>query len=189
MATPKHPFFKFILDNRLADFHRNGNTSVKGPFSYHIHKDIDAFQKTNSKLATDERAVIVELTEDVLHPLVDSSNHKLYDKCPSTLMESGFRWLFGRQEDKKIATLPVNSVQRSCELVKKGLFFRPTGDTILVHMWTHVYLGIAIQLNAGLMKGMSFIHVCVVGWNFIRRTYNSNVYSQVETILPQSQTC
>ena len=101
MATPKHPFFKFILDDRLARFQRMGNTSVKGPFSYHIHKDIDAFRKSittkknpDGVLSADAmHPAIFELSEDVLHPLVDSSNHKMYDRCPATLLERVF-WLF-----------------------------------------------------------------------------------------------
>ena len=109
MATPKHPFFKFILEDRLARFRREGNTSVKGPFSYHIHKDIDAFRKSMSSSSSSKNknknanllvqsadsnpSAIFELSEDVLHPLVDSSNHKLYDKCPATLLER-ISWLF-----------------------------------------------------------------------------------------------
>lgn len=103
MATPKHPFFKFILEDRLARFRREGNTSVKGPFSYHIHKDVDAFRKSLRSKTKDANLLvksvdsnhpaIFELSEDVLHPLVDSSNHKLYDRCPATLLER-VSWLF-----------------------------------------------------------------------------------------------
>jgi len=35
----------------------------------------------------------------------------------------------------------VPLIKESCGFVNKGTYFRPTDDTIAVHMWTHTYLG------------------------------------------------
>jgi hypothetical protein len=65
--------------------------------------------------------VIVELREDILHSLVDSSNGRLGKTCSLS---------------------PIPDVAKdSCTYVNKGMYFRPSESTVAVHMWTHVYLG------------------------------------------------
>lgn len=73
--------------------HANKPTFRKGPFSYSIEKDIDRYLlfKNNrpNSASTDslsgsggvENDVIIELHEDLLHPLVDSTNPRLQSVC------------------------------------------------------------------------------------------------------------
>mmetsp|Transcript_28625 Transcript_28625/g.40799 ORF Transcript_28625/g.40799 Transcript_28625/m.40799 type:complete len:363 (-) Transcript_28625:36-1124(-) len=209
MATPKHPFFKYILDDRMQKFYNNGNTTVKGPFSYHIHKDIDAYRalhdhsnsnhnrslqsmrrrrtKRQRKISTTSEdihpilssssvetkktvppPVILELSEDILHPLIDSTNHKLYDRCPSpSIFSPNFYWNSVKAVFVSSDIGHATSKKISCEIVQRREFLRPSVDTVLVHMWTHVYLG----------------------WNFVRKAYNSNIYALVASTLPQQDHC
>ena len=60
---------------------------------------------------------IIELREDILHALVDSSNSRLGKTCS--------------------LSPPPAIAQDSCRFVNKGQYFRPTPSTVAVHMWTH----------------------------------------------------
>jgi hypothetical protein len=51
--------------------------------------------------------------------------------------------------------------------VNQDLFFRPSDNTVAVHMWSHVHLG----------------------WHFLRFAYLANVYNQVERALPPTFRC
>lgn len=64
---------------------------------------------------------IIELEEDVLHSLIDSTNHRLYEVC-----------------GKSQITL-VNA--ESCRRVNRRQFFQPSKNTVAVHMWMHSFLG------------------------------------------------
>ena len=126
MATPKHPFFKWFLDDRKQSYEEQVNKSwpfTKGPFSYAIENDIDKYKmKTNSyKSKANSSVVIYEFKEEVLHSLVDSTNWRLKSTClnPET----------------------AKQFPNSCDLVNKNLFFRPGDATVGVHMWSHVHLG------------------------------------------------
>ena len=44
MATPKHPFLRWFLDNRKQAFDKDPSRPAKGPFSYSIEADIDAYR-------------------------------------------------------------------------------------------------------------------------------------------------
>merc|ERR1711871_626602 len=68
---------------------------------------------------------IYELPEGILHPLVDTTNGKLWSSCADV-------------SDK------IDQVKLLCEKVHNSQFFNPTPETIAVHMWTHVYLGWSI---------------------------------------------
>ena len=69
-------------------------------------------------------AYIYELREDILHPLVDSTNSRLAKVCSGG--EKG--------------GIPPWAVQ-SCEKVRAKKFFSPSQFTVAVHMWTHTFLG------------------------------------------------
>jgi len=208
MATPKHPFFKWFLDNRKSAFEKDPSHPAKGPFSYSIEKEIDeykvfkaeerrlkresmvaALEATNLKSgnlklrnvgngtsplrgrgrsrgrgrknasgdllvgdAAEEsldasEGVIVELREDILHALVDSSNSRLGKTCSQSP--------------------PPAIAKDSCSFVNKGQYFRPSDSTVAVHMWTHTYLG----------------------WNLLRGAYNAQLYNSVEKALPPTMAC
>lgn len=44
MATPRHPFFKWFLDDRLKKFLKDPSRPSKGPFSYSIESEIDEYR-------------------------------------------------------------------------------------------------------------------------------------------------
>jgi hypothetical protein len=231
MATPKHPFFRWFLDNRKAAFEKDPAHPAKGPFSYSIEKEIDeykAFKVTERQMKKEARlaaldatnlksgivkfrggggaaamgvgvggsngtaafrkarggsrggsggrgggqkrknaakgdgggdldeaqdtvdlteGVIVELREDFLHSLVDSSNSRLGKTCSLS---------------------PIPDIAKdSCTYVNKGVYFRPSESSVAVHMWTHVYLG----------------------WNLLRGAYNARLYNSVEKALPPTLAC
>lgn len=186
LATPRHPFFLWLLEDRLSLFHLDGSSNdtdssglsasfPKGPFSYAIEKDIDRYfvykqnlksgniesvvkhqQQANSTLESSSKDynddIIIELKEDVTHPMIDATNSRLQSTCkelteakltkPSTV--SVTRASDGVNSSVNIVSeesLLAIDQRASCKIVEKGKYFRPTDHTILVHMWTHVYLG------------------------------------------------
>jgi hypothetical protein len=88
MASPKHPFLKWFLDDRMEKF--NKGDRQKGPFSYSIENDIDRFRALKIKEMSTQVDIselidgnffatagdIFELPEGVLHPLIDSTNSR-----------------------------------------------------------------------------------------------------------------
>ena len=75
-------------------------------------------------ISVSSAAYIYELREDILHPLVDSTNSRLAKVCSGG--EKG--------------GIPSWAVQ-SCEKVRAKKFFSPSQYTVAVHMWTHTFLG------------------------------------------------
>lgn len=213
MTTPRHPFLLWLLEYYNYDFHYNLHhelNSMKGPFSYSIHKDINRFyqeigidlfnvsnkpndfvkskdfidlptlnKSTFNYVEEAKKMVIIELDEQVLHPLLDSTNSKLFSSCPSNLHKNScYRtgehktWVKLdkiRSENVECSVEEVDKAEtaESCGVINRKKFFRPTEDTFLVHMWTHVYLG----------------------WNFLRGAYNSQSYNEVEKKLKPTFTC
>lgn len=83
-ATPRHPFFRFMLDDRMAKFNADIKHSAKGPFGYHIEEDIDAFWASPAAAArgpSGRRPVVFELRDDVLHSLGDATHSALNRVC------------------------------------------------------------------------------------------------------------
>lgn len=192
LATPKHPFFKWILDDRMkalekddellvklglrkrvdVGFRKQGNENIynntrfsiksAGPFSYSIEKDVDRYRAYVIKNGYSNHSLndlldtqyfmtaggIYELPSGVLHPLVDTTNGKLYSGCQNIMNRAA-------------------EVEKICEEVNHGHFFTPTPETIAVHMWTHVYLG----------------------WSFLRSSYLSSLYNHVEHVVPPTLEC
>ena len=122
-ATPKHPFFKYLLDDRMADFNKDPEHHAKGPFGYHIEEDIDKFRSSLSSTSFNDgrKIFVVELRDDVLHSLADGTHSKLPIVCYSN----------------KVTAVNVES----CRQYRKGELFQPSRNTIAVHMWFHTYLG------------------------------------------------
>lgn len=135
LSTPKHPFFKWLLDIRNNESKMANYSFIKGPFSYAIEKDVDQYRQImiknsipsrrlhgdvsskgpsssrrltgrqgdltfingvynstappkdqtllskESYVYTKDSGLILELREDVLHPLIDSTNSRLYSVC------------------------------------------------------------------------------------------------------------
>ena len=122
MCTPKHPFLRWLLEDRLESYDRDRTTNRKiseTPFSFGIEDDIDRY-RASAKLKTDfisgigatvrlseaanvpfamkragqrrtpgqfakrnrsQKSVIIEVPEDVLHPLVDFASPFLEEEC------------------------------------------------------------------------------------------------------------
>ena len=107
MATPRHPFLEWFLDDRLVSYLSDvdqGREPSKGPFSYSIEADLDMWMKVvgykdtslEDRLSIAEKArlrakfnvgeqiyggTLVELKEDILHSLIDSTNPRLQKVC------------------------------------------------------------------------------------------------------------
>ena len=176
---------------RLMKFDQNPSHPAKGPFSYSIEVDIDAYKKSViAKAASNRRHLlstnestsirtlpphperrasaapangfpggyIHELPEDVLHPLVDSTNPRLNSVCVTRKSLKG--------AEAEAAIIPPWAV-KSCEKVRAKKYFSPSKFTIAVHMWTHTFLG----------------------WSFFRGLFNSGVYAQVERELIPTMQC
>jgi hypothetical protein len=122
-ATPRHPFFKYLLDDRMEKFNKDTVNFAKGPFGYHIEEDIDDFWKSEMSRSVEggRRSVIFELRDDTLHSLGDATHPRLNQVCYA-------------------AKVPDVSAS-SCANVRRGEYFQPSRNTIAVHMWFHTYLG------------------------------------------------
>lgn len=185
-------FYSLIYSHifsRLTKFNENPSHPAKGPFSYSIEVDIDAYKKilvanvsldkrqlagtnestsistysgrrvgTNSTNGSTQnsRGYIHELPEDVLHPLVDSTNPRLNSVCVTKKSGKG----------GEAAAIPPWA-EHSCQKVRAKKYFSPSKFTVAVHMWTHTFLG----------------------WSFFRGLYNSRVYAQVERELVPTMRC
>jgi mannosyltransferase OCH1-like enzyme len=104
-ATPKHPFFKFLLDDRMSKYNADPEHPAKGPFGYHIEEDIDSFWKAKERSPEGpKKTVIFELRDDVLHALGDATHSRLNAVCYSS----------------NIPTI----AEVSCEHVRKGQYFQ-----------------------------------------------------------------
>lgn len=227
MVTPKHPFIKWFLDNRTANFINNPQYAKTGPFSYNIHRALDEYYahtranllhdvwgssslawiqaatsapkikrqapaiinppspfarssrsssngtgaveaklspprsptpsisvnhsqamppppQSNSNSNTQAIATansttqrssrrleapppvqyILELQAEVLHPLLDASNSRIAQGCRHVLKAG-----------------PSHPHYSRCDKFDRGSYLNATPDTILVHMWTHTFLG------------------------------------------------
>ena len=161
MATPKHPFFLWFLENQLALFHDSQGFPPTGPFSYHIEGHIDnyyvfksCFGTTSGRCADRQFAsnnmtkhiaefnddLIIELEHSITHPLLDSTNTKLTTKCAQLKKSPFWSSSSGSQNISILQELQI----KSCKTIEKKIFFAPSDDTVLVHMWTHVYLGVQL---------------------------------------------
>lgn len=200
MVTPKHPFLLWLLEDRYQLYQQSilsassspdstqlsatsshaRVTFPKGPFSYSIEKDIDRYYAHKAAMRSSDSAhktdtdVIIELGEDILHPLVDATNARLFSACarhsdipvhtaPTKIAGSGpvGQLPRGFAANTNISTGDVLPVQiniggskpltfaemkrKVCRDVQKRRYFQPSRDTVMVHMWTHVYLGELLQ--------------------------------------------
>lgn len=174
MVTARHPFLKWLLDSRAEAFAKDAAFAKTGPFSYHIDKALDEYYAlTNSKLVQGHEsslavhrsngtvAYVLELQAEVLHPLLDATNSRLVAGCSKA--EGG---PYGAQ----------------CKQFSKGEYLFPVEDTVLVHMWTHTFLG--TQPLFCLVLPLLY-----TGWNMLRGWYNSKSYGSVEKRLPPLARC
>jgi hypothetical protein len=158
MTTPKHPFFLWFLEDRLALFHMDRNSFPSGPFSYHIEGYIDSYYRFKScfgsaiGMCASDRLIsnnltkhipelkddlIIELDESITHPLIDSTNSKLTVKCAE--LKKSKSW---SSSLRSYNTSTLEHLQKkSCKTLENEKYFAPNHETVLVHMWTHVYLG------------------------------------------------
>ena len=171
MSTKKHPFFKWLLDDRKNVFEQEQaklktkpGKFQKGPFSATIEHDIDRYRAAVIKeMAKDtdlEELIdgnffltageIFELPEGVLHPLVDSTNKKLYATC------------------EKVDQNAEENIKSACNNLYLGKVFNPAAETIAVHMWA----------KPGFMD-----------WFSIDTMYRTIMFNRVEQKLPPSLVC
>ena len=170
MSTKKHPFFKWLLDDRKKVYEEQEKSktkrdnALKGPFSASLERDIDRYRafviKEMSKDTDLQELIdsdyfltageIFELPEGVLHPLVDSTDKHLYLTC------------------EKIGPNAEDSIKAACDNLYAGKLFNPTPETIAVHMWA----------KPGFMD-----------WFSVDTMYRTIAFNRVEQKLPPSLLC
>ena len=174
MSTKKHPFFKWLLDDRKKVYEEEKDKpktkanklqkQQKGPFSATIEHDIDRYRAAVIKeMAKDtdlEELIdsnffltageIFELPEGVLHPLIDSTNKKLYATC------------------EKVGKDAQENIKSACDNLYRGNVFNPAAETIAVHMWA----------KPGFMD-----------WFSIDTMYRTITFNKVEQKLPPTLVC
>lgn len=197
MATPKHPFLEWFLNDRAHQFALN--ISTKGPFSYSIDKDIDAYLSHSSGTSSSREynnnldvpnvhvstsihftpaqttstaskrrspsenarntSLIIELSEDVLHPLLDATNHKLWTVTRESPCNGANilqrRNVYHKQSKTQNITVEYEMLheqwESACHRLSSLQYFKPTKHTVGVHMWSHVYL-FHPEIRSALMK-------------------------------------
>jgi hypothetical protein len=155
VATKRHPFLLWLLEDRNAKFKKG--SKMKGPFSYSVEKDIDMYLKSLSGtnffydapgqriepmgngVANAMGPFIVELSEDVLHSLLDSTNSRLWTLIPSSPCNMAHTLDREHFMDSADAEL-TEDWESTCSRLQNLRYFSPTMETIAVHMWSHVYL-------------------------------------------------
>ena len=189
MATPRHPFFHWLLEDRQSVFQKNPHAFPKGPFSYSIYEfnqqkkeavgaagavvQKGIIESEGSAAAADDdddNDVIIELSEDVLHPLVDATNSRLFSQCininsknvknnsnnansntvqpPDVQQQQQQQHQQQQQkqqqavEELKQGEVSYSSAKESvCQNMMHKKYLQASKKTVMVHMWTHVYLG------------------------------------------------
>lgn len=180
LASPRHPFLRWLLDSRSAAFAADSNYAHKGPFSYNIDKALDEYyhlaqadlvQELGTSLATisvnnDEeqaskrvlssksstkqsnlekpskkKAYILEMEAEILHPLIDATNSRIAEGCRLLLASSPSSLsLEGKDPMDRI-------LRKRCSAFERGRYLSPVAETVLVHMWTHTFLGKSLSSN------------------------------------------
>ena len=188
MCTPKHPFLKWLLDDRQDEYHkqlelRQLDPSVKftkGPFSYSIDKDIDRYHAYIRSLRSgqstdtpkDSESNARKLAEKIpAHMRQEKSNKHLHVGHILELPESVLHPLIDQTNSRLYSVCGSRDIPpaaaASCEKVNNKQFFNPTANTVAVHMWTHIYLT----------------------FNMLRTMYSRNIYDGVERALPPTFSC
>lgn len=161
MATARHPCLEFILNNLNDGFVRNNYTlSMKGPFSYNIDPQLDLYYaKRNLTIVKGEHTqiaisphcynnqsklvnstsgdsssgtskgrceLVFEVKPSVFHPLLDASNSRIQSGCNKA-----------QANPKKQSA----EILKACRIFQEGKYLTSDHDTVLVHMWTHSFLG------------------------------------------------
>lgn len=158
MATPRHPFLEFFLNSITDVFVRNNYTlSSRGPFSYNIDPQLDLYyakrnltiiKGDHTQLAISSHCynnesktvirgnlsssssgrceLVFEVKPSVFHPLLDASNSRIHSGC-----------IKAQENPKKQSP----EIMHACRIFQQGKYLTTDHDTVLVHMWTHSFLG------------------------------------------------
>lgn len=134
--------------------------------------------------------IIIEVDENLLHPLVDASNHRLQEKChnpPDTSSPSNSNKYAVITDAQRV------SLQQRCERLLAGKYLAANLDeTVLVHMWTHSFLGTYMRASNYFVAVCLFfltMFLCLIDWSFLRGWYDQGTYVNVERTLPATKTC
>lgn len=165
LATPHHPFFKWLLDLINADFIRrqlptNASSSSskitiseKGPFSYSIEHYLDLYYKEKNMQVKHQRQNESLLAHRWMH---DQSSpgleviYEMHSRILHPLLDSSNQRLHTRchQFAKKDAQLQDAEplIKESCQLLRRGQALTTSPETAMAHMWTHSYLSKSYSL-------------------------------------------
>lgn len=94
---------------------------------------------------------IIEVDEDILHPLLDASNHHLSERCakidswkPSNAAK--YSNLIDNSTQSFLSESQRVALQKHCQRLGSGKYLAPSlAQTVLVHMWTHSFLGMLLH--------------------------------------------
>ena len=190
LATPKHPFFKWLLDDRMEQLHKDDEILTKlnlpkkseigidyyrdykynnthfrlgrGPFSYSIEKDIDRYRSYEIRNGHGNHSL-----DDLLDSEYFLTAGGIYE-LPAGVMHPLVDTTNGRLSSGcgNLENRPAG-VEKICEEARRGHFFTPIPETIAVHMWTHIYLG----------------------WSFLRSSYLASLYNHIERVVAPTLEC
>jgi hypothetical protein len=199
MATPRHPFFKWFLDDRLRKFQRDPSHPPKGPFSYSIEVDIDTYRKA---VAESKHAATAKNTP---RSLADGGKAAAPAKASAAAASSGgspgtevrYGLIYELPEDV-LHSLVDNTnprLETVCSRTKDsgGGGSKDKSKAGGIPPW-------AVASCAKVKKRQYFtptertvaVHMWThtfLGWSFFRGLYNSAVYARVERALPPQMWC
>lgn len=205
MATPRHPFIRWLLDDRLHQFEAISDPAenriiTKKPFSNCIEADIDRYKEllrtaqtspsTSSSLPSSKQRkepLIIELDEAILHPLIDTSNGRFKVEC-ERLRSSAYSLLplsAPTSATSSIsATSAISATSRDIDVVKTNL-------RILQEKSCDFYeAGRYLNPSEDTVAVHMWSHVYWgFGWNLIRKFYSWSIHSEVRSTLPPMYSC
>ena len=217
MATPKHPFFRWFLDNRMQQYERDPQHPAKGPFSYSIEVDIDAYKKEIAAAAVTPGA----MTDKGIHG--NSTGTRTSDKdAKDKGRDQGSRYGYIYELPEDVLHSLVDNTNPRLDVVclgsgagskskgsnnnraaagnasdsdskSNGKSNGASGRAVSVPPW-------AVESCEKVRQRQYFspsqrtiaVHMWThtfLGWSFFRGWYNSAVYQRVAAALPPTMRC
>lgn len=213
LTTPKHPFLKWLLDDRQQQYDervQSNSTLLKGPFSYSIEKDIDRYYNylstvsTNNKnqLQINRKRMVLDSHDHSILNMINSHRSKVKKRHTSgtTAAASFFPtkppvpvgYIFELPEsvlhslvDQTNSRLSsaCNDIQRTNKEVSSVVTPQPANSSC-----SRVRRGDYFRPRSDTIAVHMWSHV-YLGWNYVRTAYNNRVYRSVEEKLPPTFSC
>lgn len=137
-------------------YHKLSNISNNSSYNLQPHPPIHSNPPINSlrssltnpltNPANKPHEVIYEMESSIIHPLIDNTNSKIIEGCIHH---------------------PIPQFQYECYAIQKGVYMFLVSQTMMVHMWSHLYLT----------------------FSYLRSWYDHRTYLHVETSLHPNHSC